>query len=103
MGICIKILEGRQVFRELEFWLKHLNTSNVRHLTDYAPIKTLVYSDTSDIAAGSYVVNCKNRVFRSIWSDEEAGRSSSFRELRAVKLALQVYGDMLKGKTVKWF
>ncbi|XP_045208922.2 uncharacterized protein LOC123560830 [Mercenaria mercenaria] len=88
---------------EIKFWRSNLRSLNKRFLSGYSPTCTLVYSDASHVAAGSYIVNCKDSVFHNIWSDYEKGKSSTFREIRAVKLALRAYGQLLKGKSVKWF
>ena len=89
--------------QKLNFWLNNVKKYNVRYLTAYAPVETLVYSDASNTAAGAYVVNSKNSVFRSVWSHGEMTKSSTFREIRAIHLALLAYENMLQGKSVKWF
>ena len=64
---------------------------------------TLVFSDASDMACGSYVVKGNNSVFHSNWSEEEKIKSSTFRELRAVYLALRAYSPMFQNRCIKWF
>ena len=63
----------------------------------------LVFSDASDIACGSYVVKGNNSVFHSNWYEEEKVKSSTFRELRAVYLALRAYSPMFQNCCIKWF
>ena len=82
--------------QEIKFWLNQSGKYNVRYMSGYTPTETLIYSDASNIAAGAYVVNCKDSVFRSAWSTDEKVKCSTFRELRAINLALH----LLKGKTV---
>lgn len=88
---------------ELKFWLKNISVRNKRYLSSYTPLGKIVFSDASSIAAGSYIVDCKDSVFHSMWSDDEKSKSSTFREIRAVKLALRAYGENLKDQSVKWF
>ena len=62
----------------------------------------IAYSDASNFAAASFIVNCKNSVHRSIWSEIEQIQSSTFREIRAVHFGLRAYAKFLDGKSVKW-
>jgi len=100
---CFMVEPDHPCLQEIKFWLNHIGKYNVRYLSGYTPTETLIHSDASNIAAGAYVVNCKNSVFRSAWSPDEKVKCSTFRELRAINLALHCYGHLLKGKTVKWF
>lgn len=97
------IHQDHPCFQEVHFWLNNIKKYNVRLLREYAPVATLVYSDASSIAAGAYVVNCKNSAFHSSWSSAEISQSSTFKEIRAINLALQAYAPLLSGKPVKWF
>ena len=37
------------------------------------------------------------------WSEEEAGRSSTWREIRAVRMVLKSMIQLLKNECIKWF
>ena len=88
---------------ELNFWRQNIDLLNVKKLGGYMCPDTLVFSDASDIACGSYVVKGNNSVFHSNWSEEEKIKSSTFRELRAVYLALRAYSPMFQNRCIKWF
>lgn len=88
---------------EINFWRDNIVLLNKRYLSVYNPTYTLVYSDASNLGPGSYIVNCRDSVYRSLWSESEKHKSSTFREVKAVRLALRAYGDILQGRTVKWF
>lgn len=76
---------------------------NIKLLNPYEPIRTIVFSDASDLAAGAYVVNCMDSVYHSNWDEEDRTKSSTYREIKAVWLALRAYGSLLRHKSVKWF
>ena len=61
-----------------------------------------MFSDVSSTGCGSYVVKANNSVFHSTWSVEEQPKSSTFRELRAVYLALRAYGCKFQNRFIKW-
>ena len=88
---------------ELNFWRKNIDFLNVKKLGGYRCPDTLVFSDASNVACGSYVVKANNLVFHSNWSEDEKVKSSTFRELRAVYLALRAYSPKFQNRCVKWF
>ena len=88
---------------ELNFWRKNIDFLNVKKLGGYRCPDTLVFSDASNVACGSYVVKANNLVFHSNWSEDEKAKSSTFRELRAVYLALRAYSPKFQNRCVKWF
>ena len=61
------------------------------------------YSDASSIAAGAYSVNFKDHICHAFWSDDDANKSSTFREIKAVSFALDSFGDKFNNKTVLWY
>ena len=62
-----------------------------------------MFSDASNTGCGSFVVKANNSVFHSMWSEEEQLKSSTFKELRAVYLALRSYGCKFENRSIKWF
>ena len=63
----------------------------------------MVYSDASSTGFGGYTVEHGNLVANGQWSAEEAVQSSTWRELRAVKLVLKSFQSKLANKRVRWF
>ena len=62
----------------------------------------LVYSDASDYACGSFI-HSEGKIFQQNWSPVERNNSSTWRELKAVELALISFAPSLSGKQVAWF
>ena len=70
-------------------------------VTETKPTK-IVYSDASDRACGSFVQS-EGKLFQQNWSPEESVKSSTWRELKAVQLALENFSNELSGQQVAWF
>ena len=63
---------------------------------------TLVFSDASDIAVGAFTVETNEKVFHKAWSKHECAQSSTWRELKAIQLALKSYACSFVGKSLLW-
>ena len=63
----------------------------------------MVYSDASDVGYGRYMVEHGNCVMNGQWSEHEAQESSTWWELRVVRLTLESFQTFLKNKRVHWF
>ena len=44
-----------------------------------------------------------NTISHKLWSAEEAQKSSSYRELKAISLGLESFLPLVKGHTIKWY
>ena len=62
-----------------------------------------VHSDTSGNGYGGYTVEHDGQVANGQWSKEEATQSSTWRELRAVRLVLKSFETKLQNERVCWF
>ena len=62
----------------------------------------IIYSDASGVGCGS-VIAIEDKVFHQNWSEEESKKSSTFRELSAVSLSIDAFGDNLKSHTIARF
>ena len=60
----------------------------------------MTYSDASGQVWGGYSVQVKGEVAVGSLSEEESIKSSTFRELRAIRLVLESYAETLKGLSV---
>ena len=93
----------REAQDELKFW-----NQNVDSLNGCSPWRAiskptkLVYSDASSQACGSFIEN-KGNVFHQNWSQIKSKESYTWRELKAVGLALTSFATELKGRQVAWF
>jgi len=63
----------------------------------------VVYSDASCTGYGGYMVEHGNNVANGQWSSSEVNQSSTWRELRAVRLVLESFQSKLKNERVHWF
>ena len=95
---------------ELSFWTENmlsLNGALMRNLgvTEGLDVRDLA-SDASNamIGAAEFVGGVENVALRvqEPLQEDDLGESSTFRELRALELALQVRGESLRGKAVRW-
>ena len=62
-----------------------------------------VYSDASDTGFGSYLVEHGGHVVHGQWTDQEAKKSSTWRELHAVSETFQAVVSKLTNYRIKWF
>ena len=93
----------KEACSELVFWSQNVGSLNCRcpWLPLCQPAK-LVYSDASDYACGSFI-HSEGKMFQQNWSPVERNNSSTWRELKAVELALISFAPSLLGKQVAWF
>jgi len=91
--------------RELCFWRDNAKHLNCKQLWSGNPIPSkVVYSDASGDACGAVLdIDGTNKVSHCNWSDEEKTRSSTWRELKAVLLALEAFRSDLSNRTIAWF
>ena len=63
----------------------------------------IVYSDARDMGFGGYTVDHGGCIATGQWSEVEARQSSTWRELRAVRLVLESFYSQLENGRVHWF
>ncbi|CAC5375034.1 unnamed protein product [Mytilus coruscus] len=90
------------VFNELTFWLNNIKRLNRKHLAGYSFPHALVYSDASNVAASAYSIDIDSNIFHQMWTLQESLKSSTWRELQAILLALMSFKNRLRNKCVKW-
>ena len=98
----LKFSDTNFVFEELLFWSGNLCTLNENKLLNDSLPCTIVYSDASNVAGGAYTVEMNEKVFHQMWDEFEKNMSSTWRELRAIHLALYSFKSELQNKRVKW-
>lgn len=91
-----------RVKSELKFWFANINAINCKKLGTYSKSSVLVYSDASDFAAGAYAVELDEKVFHKMWTVHEMLESSTWRELKAIELALSSFKNVFAGKILHW-
>ena len=78
----------KEACSELVFWSQNVDSLNCR--CPWLPLcqpAELVYSDASDYACGSFI-HSEGKIFQQDWFPVERNNSSTWRELKAIELAL---------------
>ena len=85
---------------ELAYWSENIDSLNFRcPWVPLQPPAKFVYSDASDHASSAFINN-EHKIFHQNWSPAESSKSSMWRELRTVDLALSAFAPDLRGKKV---
>ena len=93
----------KEVKEEIDFWSDSLQNYNAQPIWHSPSAVRIVYSDASDTGYGGYTVEHGPMVAHGQWSQEEAVQSSTFRELKAVRLVLESIAHKLMNARVRWF
>jgi hypothetical protein len=70
---------------------------NRKYLAGYSCSSVVIYSDASDIAAGACTVDLKSIFFHKMWNSVEKVQNSTWREMKAIELALSSFKDQFQG------
>ena len=100
---CQNLVLTPEASQELTFWMEEITKFNGRYIWPKPSALRVVYSDASDTGYGGYMVEHGNRVTNGQWLEHEAQESSTWRELRAVRLILESFQTFLKNERVRWF
>ena len=74
---------------ELQFWETNLQEYDSQPLWCQPGAVRIVYSDASDTGFGGYIVEHGQYVVHGHWDAVEAQQSSTWRELKGIRLVLQ--------------
>jgi len=88
---------------ELEFWIGKIREFNGQNLWPKPSAVRVVFSDASNTGFGGYTAEHRGLIANGQWSKEEAQQSSTWRELRALRLVLESFGAKLQNKRIRWF
>ena len=88
---------------KVQFWLDNISQFNGRNIWPTPSAVRVVYSDASSTGYGGYVVEHGNKVANGQWSPSEVVQSSTWRELKAVRMVLESFQSKLKNERVRWF
>ena len=92
-----------EVRKEIDFWSDSLQDYNAHPIWHFSSAVRIVYSDASDTGCGGYTVEHGPVVAHGQWSQEDASQSSTFHELRAVRLVLESIANKLMNARVRWY
>ena len=88
---------------ELTFWLHEVENFNGQNIWHSPSAIHVVYTDASSMGYGGYMVEHGCHVAHGQWTPAEAGQSSTWRELRVVRLVLESLVTKLENQRVRWF
>jgi len=94
-----KISHGHKWLEKLEFWWGVVIIANLVLMNKRTWLRIQMHRNSR---RPSFIVNCKNSVHRSAWSEIEQIQNSTFREIRAVYFELRAYARFVEGKSAKW-
>ena len=72
------------LLEELKFWYINVDCFNGYPISSPSSSCTVLFSDTSELAFGGYVASLNGSLVSGMWTAEEIGRSSTYRELKAI-------------------
>ena len=91
---------------EIVFWRRNVHSLNGKVYWGAKSLPARIsFSDASNAACGAFVQLQSNTdlVFHQNWSIDECAKSSTWRELKAVCLALEAFHSHLAGSNVVWY
>ena len=85
---------------EVQFWKVNFDTGGYPIWSPSPKVEVITYSDASGQGWGGFAVQLSDKVARGSWSREESGKSSTFREVTAIRRVLESFADKVRGKDV---
>ena len=91
------------LLEELRFWYRNIDSFNGYTLRPPPDSSTVLFSDASDVAFGGFSASLDGVTASGMFTSEDLGQSSTFRELKAIYYVLLSCVEQLKQKKVKVF
>ena len=91
------------LLEELRFWYNNIDSFNGYSLRPPPDSSTVVFSDASDVAFGGFSASLDGVVASGMFTSEDLGQSSTYRELKAIYYVLLSCAEQLRQKRVKVF
>ena len=91
------------LLEELKFWFSNIESFNGYSFLPPPDSSTVVFSDASDAAFGGFSVSLDGTVASGMFTIDDLGQSSTYRELKAIYYVLLSFVEHLKHKRVKIF
>ena len=88
---------------ELLLWQRQIKEFNGRSMWPNPSAVRVVYSDASSTGYGGFYVEHGGHIANGQWTEQAAQQSSTWRELRAVRLVLESFATKLSSQRVHWF
>ena len=94
----------QSVIRELQFWLRNLNVVVQMPLVpDNARKVLIIFSDASATGCGALVVGRPDLNMVHHWQFQERARSSTWREIKAITIFIELHKHLFKNNALKWY
>lgn len=91
-----------RVIQEIHFWIKNFDVLVGQPIWHISPkIDVITYSDASSTGWAGYAVQLGDVIARGEWDVLDSCQSSTFRELKAVRLVLESFASCLAHKECK--
>ena len=87
---------------ELEFWKANIHHLNGHSMWFASSAVRIAYSDASSLGYGGFAVEHAGKVVHGQWTLEEQFKSSTWREIVAVRRVLVEIAPLLSGLCMKW-
>ena len=100
---CHELRITSDALMEFQFWNQEIEKFNGQNIWQTPSAIRVVYTDASDTGYGGYTVEHGCQIAQGQWAATEAVRSSTWRELRAVRLVLESLVSKLANERVHWF
>ena len=100
---CQFLPVSREARQEIQFWLDNLDNVNGQGLWLSPSAVRIVYIDASSTGYGGFTVEHGCHVAHGLFSKIEVAKSSTWRELHAVKMVLGSLAHLLQCQRVRWF
>jgi len=99
----INILNYLEAHKEIIFWKDNINFLNNRSVIKQSPSKIVIYSDASNSGIGFvFSENDNLNVCHKMFDSSEVAKSSTWRELEAIRFGLESFHDKLSSKSILW-
>lgn len=99
----LNLTKWPEAIAELNFWIQNCHKYNCKKLCKNALPEIMGFSDASKLACGAYLVQCNEGISHKMWTEDESKKSSTWRELKALSVALLSFSTFLKRKRVTWY
>ena len=95
-------LDTSYCLSEIQFWLEHLNHGNRKYCFNSVQHSKIIFSDASNYACGALVKGGHEIACHKMFTPEEAGYSSTPRELITILYSLEAFGANLFDPRIKF-
>ena len=100
---CDTLLITDEVKSEIHFWLTEIAKFNGQNIWVGPSALRVVYTDASQTGYAGYTVQHGCHIAQGLWLPNEASKSSTWREIRAVRQVLEALESKLANQRVRWF